>query len=118
MKTLEELRRENARLKAGQAVRADMSKRDTERKQLRRENIELKHGEKLQAVRATGRGLKVIGRGLGRGLIKLGDRFNEAQTSQQSGGVRYYKIKRVKKNKKPTAPKGYRLVKVKRKRRR
>lgn len=72
MVTLEELRRENARLKAEASVREDFRSRDEERRKLSRENRGLKHSGKLSAAKRIGNAFKQTGAVTMSGLGKVG----------------------------------------------
>lgn len=80
MVTLEELRRENVRLKAEAGVREDFRKRDEERKRLSWENRSLRNPKKLSAMKRIGNAFKQTGavtmsgvKSAGRGLKRYAE---------------------------------------------
>lgn len=76
MATLEELRRENARLRAEAAVERDFARRNAERKKLARENRALKY-RKIYSKASQ------IGGAISSGARRIGNQYAKAQRSKK-----------------------------------
>jgi len=93
-RSIEEIRRDNARLKAEAEVREDMARREMERKALAKENFNLKHEGKVRTVKKVGPGMAWVGKGVLSGLNAVGTQYAKAQASKQPKRKR--RVKRVK----------------------
>lgn len=100
-RSAEQIRRDNARLKAEREVNEDFRRRDAERRALSKENFNLKHGRKVRVVKKvgseTGKTVGWIGRGLAQGLTAMGNQYAKAEASKRPKKRR---VKRVRKKRK------------------
>lgn len=107
METLENLKREKVKLLSEREVRSDFEARDRERKTIQRDIIGLKHERKIKVVRKiknvglrVGRGLGIMGKYAGKGLIKgvtmAGEQYAKAEESRRPTRTKR-KVKRVRK---------------------
>ena len=99
-RSLEQIRRDNARLNAEREVRESMRERDRERKALSKENFNLRHGGKVRVVKNVGSGLGWVGKGIGSGVVAMGNQYAKAQASKQPP-KRKRRVKKVRKKNKP-----------------
>ncbi len=102
-RSLEEIKRDNARLNSEREVKEDFSRMDTERRNASRENFNLKHGGKVRVVKNVGRGFGktagYVGKGLVSGLSAMGNQYAKANASKQPQ-KRKRRVKKVSKKRK------------------
>ena len=77
MTTLEEYKKELARLKSIQEVQKDFARRNRETKKVKAQIFALKHQKGLNVAKTIGRGALFAGSNLGKSLRKLGENFAE-----------------------------------------
>lgn len=82
-RSLAEIKRDNARLIAEGEVKKDMARRNIERSQASRENFNLRHGEKVRMVKSVGKGFKVMGGWVGKGVVALGKQHAKVEASKK-----------------------------------
>lgn len=103
MATLEELRKENERLKNFQKAEEELYEIGRERKRLEKENRNLRSPGRLKTInvlKRTGRGFGIMGKGLVKGLKSGVESYAHSQgtnTLWEKPVKRVRKVKRVKK---------------------
>jgi len=94
-RSVEEIRRDNAKLRAEKEVNLDMDRRNQERRALSNENFNLKHERKITAVKKIGSGMAWVGGGIASGINVIGSQYAKAHASKQPKR-RVRRVKRVK----------------------
>jgi len=104
-----EIEKENAKLRAMAEVRRRRAEAIAESKRQRanasRENFNLKHGKKVTYVKKAGSGLGWVAKGVGSGLMAVGEQYAKAQESKRPQPKRKRRVKKVKKVKRSNRPK-------------
>lgn len=103
MPTLEELKRENAKLRAEAEGKRELIKLGEERNRLLRENKNLmrqaKFGKEIEVGKAIGRATAKIGKTFGRGFLIIAKNIAEAEKKEQELRRKMRRMRRIKKPK-------------------